>query len=628
MSESPRKRIDMKSKSPSPSPLQQTELEASPYRTANSISSPRSNNRGMDDGNIRRRSQYESSSTSASRSLATDTIISTKDDNECKENRPVSFKSPIKFGGSSSPDVSLLKTRKKKTNRRDSSSSDTTVVFSSPSGQSYRHIGEDKENDDDSGSVKDDFVQIMSRHRSGKNEIHGLCGCMNTVGELMRAQSYLFGTSPDQASNRDFKGETVLHAFSNNKALAAVIGNPNNEDYETKDFLTLFSQPSIDKDSSDQLNKLVEIFLVDDLLPSFLGAPMVENNDGQIPFEAGLIDWIETSQKEIHDPHDDTGYFSAYTHKVSDAVTHAWESTSTTFLGAIALRGKSAAKVSEYQRQGIPHNNDIENRDTLSTGSVTSSSQSLGRSKMTPHARFCLRMLSLILDELEKRNVGMGRQMIQDVSNPSDLCASIVEKVASIPHLLEVIFSINDDNDLEFALSTKIIQRVLVDKHSVGPWLTTMLQSPQRQISQRAIDYLQIVSKLCAGKQKRGQKGFKQKEETNNSEAPNYNDLIDEVSRLNDFIPSLLALGDRVIEEVSTTLIVKKVLDKMIARPFVATVVLMDAIMLILMILGFRAAVNGMIMGDDLDTVLKWIYVVSRLLTHQCIVIIMFFLKS
>jgi hypothetical protein len=451
---------------------------------------------------------------------------------------------------------------------------------------------------------------------------------MNTVGELMRAQSYLFGTSPDQASNRDFKGETVLHAFSNNKALAAVIGNPNNEDYETKDFLTLFSQPSIDKDSSDQLNKLVEIFLVDDLLPSFLGAPMVENNDGQIPFEAGLIDWIETSQKEIHDPHDDTGYFSAYTHKVSDAVTHAWESTSTTFLGAIALRGKSAAKVSEYQRQGIPHNNDIENRDTLSTGSVTSSSQSLGRSKMTPHARFCLRMLSLILDELEKRNVGMGRQMIQDVSNPSDLCASIVEKVASIPHLLEVIFSINDDNDLEFALSTKIIQRVLVDKHSVGPWLTTMLQSPQRQISQRAIDYLQIVSKLCAGKQKRGQKGFKQKEETNNSEAPNYNDLIDEVSRLNDFIPSLLALGDRVIEEVSTTLIVKKVLDKMIARPFVATVVLMDAIMLILMILGFRAAVNGMIMGDDLDTVLKWIYVVSRLLTHQCIVIIMFFLKS
>jgi len=34
--------------------------------------------------------------------------------------------------------------------------------------------------------------------------------------------------------------------------------------------------------------------------------------------------------------------------------------------------------------------------------------------------------------------------------------------------------------------------------------------------------------------------------------------------------------------------------------------------------LGFRAAVNGMIMGDDLDTVLKWIYVVSRLLMLYC----------
>jgi len=473
---------------------------------------------------------------------------------------------------------------------------------------------------------QDDFVQIMSRHRSGNN-LHSLCGCMSTVGDLMQVKSYLLaGNSPGQASRRDFKGETALHAFSNNKTLATIIGNPNNEDYETKDFLTLFSQPSIDKDSSDQLNKLVERFFVDDLLRSNFCATIIEDNNFHIPFEAALTDWIASCQKEIHGPRDDVGYFSAYSHIVSDAVTHAWESTSTTVMSAIAFGSKTESKMSESQLQSIPHN-DIEKGDTYDMGSISSSSsQPSGKSKITPHARFCLRMLSLILDELDKfingfRNIGMdqrtgkfnrairGVQQIQDISSPFDLCTRIVEKVASIPHLLEVIFSIKDDTDLEFSLSTKIIRRVLVNKHSVGPWLTTMLQSPQRQISQRAIDYLQIVSSLCSVKQKRD----KEEKEANLDDS-HYDDLVDEVSRLNDFIPSLLALGDKVIEEVSTTLIVKQVLDKMIARPFVATVVLCDAIFLILMIVGFRAAVNGMILGNDLDTVLKWIYVASRLL--------------
>jgi hypothetical protein len=80
---------------------------------------------------------------------------------------------------------------------------------------------------------------------------------------------------------------------------------------------------------------------------------------------------------------------------------------------------------------------------------------------------------------------------------------------------------------------------------------------------------------------------------------------------LRDFIPSLLSLGERGIEEVSTTKVVSGVLDNMISRPFVATVVLCDAIFLTLMLLGFRCAVNGMIMGDSLKTVLSWIYVVS-----------------
>jgi hypothetical protein len=75
-------------------------------------------------------------------------------------------------------------------------------------------------------------------------------------------------------------------------------------------------------------------------------------------------------------------------------------------------------------------------------------------------------------------------------------------------------------------------------------------------------------------------------------------------------VPSLLSLGENGMEEASTTKVVSDVLDKMISRPFVATVVLCDAIFLALMIVGFRYAVNGIITGGSLEKVLSWIYVV------------------
>mmetsp|Transcript_12805 Transcript_12805/g.12620 ORF Transcript_12805/g.12620 Transcript_12805/m.12620 type:complete len:108 (-) Transcript_12805:2773-3096(-) len=107
-------------------------------------------------------------------------------------------------------------------------------------------------------------------------------------------------------------------------------------------------------------------------------------------------------------------------------------------MSAIAFGSKTESKMSESQLQSIPHN-DIEKGDTYDMGSISSSSsQPSGKSKITPHARFCLRMLSLILDELDKfingfRNIGMdqrtgkfnrairGVQQIQDISSPSDL---------------------------------------------------------------------------------------------------------------------------------------------------------------------------------------------------------------
>jgi len=65
------------------------------------------------------------------------------------------------------------------------------------------------------------------------------------------------------------------------------------------------------------------------------------------------------------------------------------------------------------------------------------------------------------------------------------------------------------------------------------------------------------------------------------------------------------------MEEVSTTLIVRGVLDRMISKPFAVTVVICDAVFLTTMILGIRLAVNNLVFGHSLSVVLKWIYLAN-----------------
>lgn len=149
---------------------------------------------------------------------------------------------------------------------------------------------------------------------------------------------------------------------------------------------------------------------------------------------------------------------------------------------------------------------------------------------------------------------------------------------------METILLIEDDDDREFAMSQTIIRRVMASKQSIGVWLTGMLQSRDKKASQRAVDYLKRVSVQCIEESCT----ITRSKESSNQDHPGCDPLIDEVSNLQDFIPSLLALGDRGMEEVSTTFIVKGVLDRMISKPFAGTVVLCDVICLTLMIVGFR----------------------------------------
>lgn len=143
---------------------------------------------------------------------------------------------------------------------------------------------------------------------------------------------------------------------------------------------------------------------------------------------------------------------------------------------------------------------------------------------------------------------------------------------------------IEDDTEREFAMSQTIILRAMANRRTIGNWLTGMLQSEDRKVAFRAVDYLKAASVECT-------KNASLVQRSTDAQIQDYSgckSLVDEISHLQDFIPALLTLGDGGMEEASTTLIVKGALDRLISKPFSVTVILCDVIFLGLMIVGFR----------------------------------------
>ena len=195
------------------------------------------------------------------------------------------------------------------------------------------------------------------------------------------------------------------------------------------------------------------------------------------------------------------------------------------------------------------------------------------------------------------------RRSIEDVLKQhtyQDMRASIVKITASIPDIVKACLSIDGD----LCLNTSLLRSVLLSKHSIGTgrWLTDMLQSQVRSVSDLAINYLQIVSSPTL---------VDKCNSTVNHEASSTEAFYNEMSRIDDFVPSLLSLNENQIEEAATTKVVEEVMDRIISRPFAVTIVFCDGLFLVLMMFGYRRAVNALLLGNSPGIVLKYIYLAN-----------------
>ena len=482
--------------------------------------------------------------------------------------------------------------------------------------------------------------------------LHSVCRNASRVTDLQIAIGHV---TVDAASLADQHGQTPLHVLSMNKTLAQTttsvhMGLLAGQSSSSK---ILYSPTSLQRAyshgssttaasmSTEQVKSdesALASFIVDVLFRAYPAAMISTDAKGFIPFESSLHEWVESCYALAKSrPNSSTRSLNTSENQLSTLLPTLWD-----------LKDTVASRWATATGQGYQHQNNSKNslargglqsQDSLDieqgfTG-VTEGMQSRqqifpNNVRVSAHMLSSLHMLSALLDALDTISEQLAETGIRETTSSSrrrskravdalnnitiqDISTSIVETVASIPDLVKTILFIGNDEQKNHCIGTTLMQRVLRCKESVGGWLTGMLQSHKKKPSNLAIEYLHIISSSSVANPERESSEIDSRINGLGRHPPSeeMNDFCQAISQLPDFVPSLLSLGDRQMEDAATTKVVQKVLDLFISRPFVVTVVFCDALFLSVLIGGYRGAVSGLLLGASPSAVLRYIYLAN-----------------
>lgn len=501
----------------------------------------------------------------------------------------------------------------------------------------------------------DENIEIENMPTTVPPVLHRFCLTVTKASDLRKAIDLITTTS---AGETDVIGRLPLHCFSDNAALADAVVFPHDMDMwpstpsptshcshstrrrsnrgpSNKTQASLSPSPG----TEDDLEETIIDFAVNGLLKAYPAAMITPDANGHIPFEAVIAEWVEHS---LEPPDKDLvwGRKRNFSAEQFPSVTALWQRGSSLFAKNrqdssnidLEIKGASNSKESSGASRDI-EGGKVKNKPSSTKSENLNDHYFPENVKLSAQVYIAIKVVSAMIDALEgslttarqpkfispATSLFNGAQSDRDSSlatlkntTTSDTKSEIIHSMASIPALMKTILLIEDEYQRDFLMSTSLVQAIMAHKASVGTWLTHMLQSGERRVVDRALLYVNLVSSdtfwsnqvKCSpwDEQKRNTKQTSALMDTKRCE------LYDQVSQLPNFVPSLLSLGGRQIEEASTTAMMRRVLDRIIARPFCATFIFCDALFLVIMITGFRTAVHRFIMNELPGNVLRFVY--------------------
>ena len=446
--------------------------------------------------------------------------------------------------------------------------------------------------------------------------LHQVCLSASDPEELWRNISLV---TPSSSGTPDALGRHPLHCLSFNNALTrnlvfAAQGNINRNEHSQKLESVPINPARLTSSATDRIRDFATQVLVQAHPASMISTDV----SGYIPFEAALVEWVNQMTAS---PTDDWQYDTPHS---SDRFASLW----TKSIKKVGRQLSSARSIGT-NTSAIPNlspRSDIESVRPLSSQCGGLQQKLASNHRLTAAPFFAIQMLSDILDYLGRRYKVSGSEYcrprssmnttdttslsVESQSESRAISVEIIRKIASIPRLLDVVLLLDDDNQRNYILSSTIMKCVLASRHSIGDWLTKMLQSREKWVIDRGVEYLHIVSNTAySGDDQVSHRRSLENDWYDQKAVDPREELAAAISNLDGFVPSLVSLNERHVEEAATTQVVQLVLDKTMSRPFCVTIVFSDALFLATLITGFRLAVNSLVVGKNPRDVLLYIYI-------------------
>ena len=513
---------------------------------------------------------------------------------------------------------------------------------------------------------------FQATHRP-PTKLHQHCEQSQSIAELVKGRIELLKLSLPRkdilgfAYTRDAKGKCPLHLLSENKAISEDLAKLEHTQTDEDNMVTYFHdvEPRASFENNDpSREQSLERFVVNFLLLASPSAAMSRDDQGQIPFEGALTAWVNQFHDEMLHSRgvqnkNDLGF-----HTASLVVTNALKLAKKTAKRTVDIvnasskgnidgsskksysqhrnnggsmspdveRGRARSVLVECVNEATP--SDVQHKQGATTKEIIRTRCFPLHVRLTSHMYFALKMLSKIIEKLDQLTSNHSvRHFNNNTTSPNSLHETdsfdkvldqsfagtnvyqevketIIFNIACIPDLVKTILLIESDSEREYVLNSTIIRRVLLSKYSVGPWLTAMLQSHKSRVSKRAVGYLKRVSDLSVTEKPAAKKAKSDSDSGRHFEW-HRDELHNEICRLQDFVPSILSLGEKGVEDAATTMVVRRVMDRIISSPFAVSVIFCDVLFLLMLIFGFRSAVNNLILRGNPRAVMRGIYVAN-----------------
>jgi len=229
----------------------------------------------------------------------------------------------------------------------------------------------------------------------------------------------------------------------------------------------------------------------------------------------------------------------------------------------------------------------------LSTGNDRSLVSSSDRAKLlylpesvtiSDHVRWAIRILSRLIDEY-----------------PEQIREAILTNIACVPLFLKSLLLISDADEMTELLDMSLVKHTVLDKRSINVWLCAML-TDTKEVKKRAVTFIKLLSRLTLHDlASTSQCPDRYSEKEIERFTMLREDTFNAVYVMPGIVPAVLELGGQMIENVSTTRVMRYITDRTIRKESVFFVLIGDFFYSIFLLMGYRLNVEFVLNYQSVD---------------------------